>query len=182
MRTLTKLGVAMSDRFSGRPGDGVSAPHAGPEPADEDNIHEIAASLDITPKRILSELASIAFSDLSRIVEWAPGEDGLRIKLARDLDPRDVSAIAELVASASTGRIYRIKLHDKRGALGLLTRCLDMLPKRNGANHDQPAEDDGDDEFDDIVREIDRRVAEKRLARSSSGPAQLEEAEACSAP
>ena len=173
MRTLTKLGVAMSDRFSGRPGDGVSAPNAGPEPANENDIHEIAASLDITPKRILSELASIAFSDLSRIVEWAPGEDGLRIKLAKDLDPRDVSAIAELVASASTGRIYRIKLHDKPAVLGAVARHLGMLPALSFAlDEDEPTQEEGDGARDRLVLALDRIAVQGAVAHGNPEPEQ----------
>jgi hypothetical protein len=164
MRTLTKLGVAMTDRDDGRPGEGASASNDGCEPAEQ--FAALAARLGITRERLFKELASLAFSDMSRIVDWAPGENGLRIKLAKDLDPADRAAVAEIIASASTGRIYRVKLHDKRGALGLLMRCVEI---------DKPVEDDGEDPFDYIVRELDRRAAESRMADLPSETEQTEE-------
>jgi hypothetical protein len=165
MRTLTKLGEAMTDRNTG---DGSLPLDDGPA----EGLVALAARLGITRQRLFEELASIAFSDMSRVVDWAPGEDGLRIKLAKDLEPADRAAIAEIVASASTGRIYRIKLHDKRGALGLLTRCVEM------DEMDGPVEDDGEDPFDYIIRELDRRAAQRRMAERASEPDQAEETEA----
>jgi hypothetical protein len=170
MRTLTKLGEAMSDRFPGPAEDDALPAEPGPDASQE--IEEIAARLGITVKRVLAEAASLAFSDLSRIVQWAPGDEGLNIKLAEDIDPRDVAAIAEIVASASTGRIYRVKLHDKRGALSLLIRCLDMVPNKNARNQDQAADEDGQDPLDSIIREIDRRAAAGAVAAGTAEPGQ----------
>lgn len=180
MRTLTKLGEAMTDRETG----GDLALEEGCEPAaslvalpdpardggapasddeyepSKDNL-ALAARLGITAERVLKELAAIGFSDMSRIVNWAPGDEGLQIKLAKDIDRADRAAIAEIVASASTGRIYRIKLHDKRGALALLTHCVEMAGT---------VDDNGADIFDSIVRELDRRASKVRTAENSSRP------------
>src|SRR5260370_26983150 len=103
-----------------------NALHAAGPPAIEE-VEARAARLGITAERVLEEYASIAFADLRRIADWGPGEDGLQLKLAKDLNPADAAAIAEIVASASTGRVYRIKLHDKTAVLSALARHLGML-------------------------------------------------------
>lgn len=175
MRTLTKLGLAMTDGFPARPDDDAPAVEA--EPLTAEALAEAAGRLGITADRVAGEIAAVAFSDLSRIVDWAPGDEGLNIKLAKEIDPRDRAAIAEIVASASTGRIYRIKLHDKRGALDLLVRCAVMLWKMNAQNEDEQAADDGEDPVDFIVREIDRLAAEETVAPGAQQPVQAEQAE-----
>ena len=46
------------------------------------DIEERAARLGITPERVLEEIRRIAFSDLSRIATWQPGENGLQVDVS----------------------------------------------------------------------------------------------------
>src|SRR6266545_7541859 len=109
------------------------------------DVEERAARLGITPERVLEEIRRIAFSDLSRIATWQPGENGLQVNVSTELDPADAAAVAEIVASASTGRIYRIKLHDKTPALVTVARCLAMFPKAAPTHtDDQPTQEEID--------------------------------------
>ena len=106
------------------------------------DIEERAARLGVTPERILEEMRPIAFSDMSRIAEWHAGKDGLQVKPSQELDETDAAAVAEIVASASTGKIYRVKLHDKTPGLVAMARCFGMFPKAATANEDEPIQDD----------------------------------------
>src|SRR5712691_4426715 len=123
-----------------------------------EEVEARAARLGITADRVLAEYASLAFADLRRIADWGPGEDGLKVRLAKDIDPADAAAIAEIVASAATGRVYRIKLHDKTPVLGALARHLGMLPQlKAGPNEEEQ------------TREDPREELERRLARLAAG-------------
>jgi hypothetical protein len=125
------------------------------------DIEERAARLGITPDRLLEEIRRIAFSDLSRIATWRPGEDGLQVKVSTGLDPADAAAIAEIVASASTGRIYRIKLHDKTPGLVLVARCLGMFLKATSAKNEyEPTEDEAEAARQRLIDALDRLAAE----------------------
>jgi hypothetical protein len=123
------------------------------------DIEERAAHLGVTPERILEEMRRIAFSDLSRIAEWHAGEDGLRVKPSKELDEADAAAVAEIVASASTGRIYRIKLHDKTPGLVAIARCIDMFPKA-ASKESETIEDDAERTRERLIMEMDRLAAE----------------------
>src|SRR3982074_1772127 len=90
--------------------DGLA--HPGPLP-----LEEVAERLGITLDRVLEEYARIAFTSLDDIVEW--DKEGMKLK-----PDADAAAIIEIVASASKGRPYRIKLHDKRPFLEAIERHL----------------------------------------------------------
>jgi hypothetical protein len=124
------------------------------------DVEERAARLGVTPERVLEEMRRIAFSDLSRIAEWHAGEDGLRVKPSKELDEADAAAVAEIVASASTGRIYRIKLHDKTPGLVVIARCIDMFPRATAHNEDETIEDDVESAREQLIMELDRLSAE----------------------
>lgn len=150
-----------------RPGDGASRPAASPE---IDDIEARAARLGITPERVLLEMMRIAFSDLSRVAEWQTGEEGLQVKKSKELDPADAAAIAEIVASAATGRIYRIKLHEKAPGLTALARCLRMLAKPAAApNEDEPTEDEVSGARQRLIAALDRLAAEAAAGSGNSG-------------
>ncbi len=145
-----------------------SARAAGP-PVEE--VAARAARLGITPERVLEEYARIAFSNLRDIAEWGPGEGGLQVKPSKDLTPAQVAAIAEIVASACTGTVYRIKLHDKKPVLDAIARYLGMLPPIKPApNEEEPTEDEGEDPHDFIIRELDRLAAERGQGSDDPGP------------
>ena len=140
-----------------RRGQRTSRP-AGPPP---EEIEARAARLGITRERVLEEMRRIAFSDLSRIADWRSGEDGLQVKPSKELDEADAAAVAEIVASASTGKIYRIKMHDKTPGLVAVARCLGMFPKAASAqNEDEPTQDEIDSARERLIDALDRLAAE----------------------
>lgn len=130
---------------------------AGPLAVEE--VAEFATRLNLTGKRVILELARIGFADIRRVVSW--DKDKLVMTPAGALRKRDAAAIAEIVASAKDARIYRVKLHDKTAALGLLSRILNMQIKA-ARNEDEPTKDDGEDPREFIIRELDRIAAERR--------------------
>jgi phage terminase small subunit len=135
-------------------------------PAFED-VETRAARLDVTAERVLQEYARLAFSDMSRIVEWDDAGK-MQAKPSTGLSEDDPSAIAEILASASTNYVYRIKLHDKKPVLDALARHLGLLPLKTGPNEEEQPDDNGDPrEF--LIREVDRLAAEE--AKGPGDPA-----------
>jgi hypothetical protein len=151
------------------PGNGASRPERSPEIAD---IGSCAARLGITPERVLSEMMRVAFSDLSRVAKWRTGEDGLQVKQSDELDPADAAAIAEIVASAATGRIYRIKMHEKTPGLTALARWIGMLAKPASAlPEDEPTEDEASAARQRLIAALDRLAAEAGAGSGDPGAA-----------
>ena len=141
-----------------RPGNGASRLQCPPA---TDDVETQAAQLGITPERVLLEMLRVAFSDLSRVAEWQTGEDGLQVKKSTELDPDDAAAIAEIVASAATGRIYRVKMHEKTPGLLMIARCLGMLAKPAPTqNEDEPTEDEASGARQRLMDALDRLAAE----------------------
>lgn len=98
---------------------------------------EIAAHLAVTPEKVLEELAALAFSDPGEVMEWGP--DGVTFKDSRFL-PRHARAAVQSVkrtTRADGGSSMHITLADKRAALDLLGRSLDLW--RGGEGDTGPA-------------------------------------------
>ena len=128
-------------------------------PACED-VEARAARLGITAERVLREYARIGFSDMSRIVEW--DEAGkMQAKPSTGLSEDDAPAIAEIVASASTNCVYRIKLHDKKPVLDALARHLGLLRRSRPGRMTKNRLDDDEDPREFLIREVDRLAAEE---------------------
>ena len=152
-----------------RPGSGASRPEG---PRATDDVETRAAQLGITPERGLLEMIRIAFSDLSRVAEWQTGEDGLQVIKSAHLNPDDAAAIAEIIASASTGRIYRIKMHDKTPGLLMIARCLGMLVKSAPTRTDEePTEDEASGARQRLIAALDRLAAEAAAGSGDPGTA-----------
>ena len=134
-----------------------------------EEVEARAARLGITVDRVLEEYARIAFSNLRDIAEWGPGEDGLNVKRSKELTEAQVAAIAEIVASASTSKIYRIKLHDKKPVLDAIARHLGMLEKVK--HQDEQTNDDGEEAREFLIAELDRVAAETAANSGNSEPA-----------
>ncbi len=84
----------------------------------------------ITADRVLEEYARIAFSDLRQVVTWSP--QGLVLKESEELSQDVASAVSEVTRTASmSGVSYKIKMHNKIGALDKLAKhlgiCSDKL-------------------------------------------------------
>jgi phage terminase small subunit len=125
-----------------------------------EDVETRAARLGITPERVLREYARIGFSDMSRIVEWDDAGK-MQAKPSTGLSEDDAPAIAEIVASASTNCIYRIKLHDKKPVLDALARHLGLLPPLKTGSHDEEQLDEDEDPREFLIREVDRLAAEE---------------------
>lgn len=83
----------------------------------------------ITAQRVLSELAAIAFSDITDIVQTHPGITELRN--IEDLPPNVRAAIAEVSdtlneTEANSNRRVQVKLHPKPAALAQLFKYLGL--------------------------------------------------------
>jgi len=166
MRTLTKLGAAMSDRFPGLPGDGVSARSPGRRHVED--IEDRAARLGITIERVLQEYANIAFARITDIVEW---DVTIRVNASSALTPQQVAAIAEVVASAGDKKPYRIKMHDKKPVLDAIARYLGMFPKlKTAPNIDGLTPEDAERARQFIIAEFDRIAAEAAQGRGCPQP------------
>jgi len=127
-----------------------------------------AARLGITAERVLKEYARIAFSDMSRIVGWdAAGK--IQARPSTGLSEDDAPAIAEIVASASTSCVYRIKLHDKKPVLDALARHLGLLPARKTGSSDEEQADKNEDPREFLIREVDRLEAEEAAGPGDPG-------------
>lgn len=142
-------------------GRGDAAPPFG------DDVEARARRLGITIDRVLEEYRRIGFSDISRILSW---DDGgmLTAKASEDLSAEDAPAIAEIVASAGTGKIYRVKLHDKKPVLDALLRYFGLLKQ---ASDVEPGASAAVDPREAIIRELDRIAAED-AARSGDRTAE----------
>ena len=117
-----------------------------------------AARLGITEEAVLREYARIGFSNILRIACW--DDKGKMATKPIDLEGDDAPAIAEIVASASSREIYRIKMHDKKPVLDALGRYLGMF---GAGSHDQL---DGDDTEQALVRQFAERATARASARS----------------
>jgi hypothetical protein len=128
-----------------------------------EDVEARAKRLGITEERVLQEYARIGFSKITDVVEW--NAEGV---LNAKADPGDeaVAAIAEIVASASTQKIYRVKMHDKKPVLDAMARHLGLLPLKHASDDDQQMGDDEAREF--LIRELDRAAAE--IEKGSGGP------------
>lgn len=82
----------------------------------------------IEADRVLEELGRLAFSDLREHVEWGPNR--VVLKESEGLTDEAAAAVAEVAKTVSeNGASYKIKLHDKLGALRDLAKHLGLFPK-----------------------------------------------------
>jgi phage terminase small subunit len=134
-------------------------------PPSLEDVEARATRLGITPERVLLEYARIAFADIRDVVDWDEYE--VKAKASDKLTDSAAAAIAEIVASASTGKPYRIKLHDKKAVLDAIARHLGMLPlPKSSPDENDATHDEAESARERFIRELDRLAAE-RVARSS---------------
>ena len=86
---------------------------------------QLAAANDVTPERVIAELALIGFSDLHAYVTWGPGGVTLRDSAQIDAAARRVVSEVSQTISQGGGSI-KFKLHSKVDALDKLARHLDL--------------------------------------------------------
>jgi phage terminase small subunit len=96
-----------------------------------------AERTEITADRVLEEIARIAFSDISEVLEW----DGrtFTIKPFAKLTKAQLAAIAEMNESVTVaGASQKIKFHDKLGALEKLGKHLGLFKETIDLNINPP--------------------------------------------
>ena len=76
--------------------------------------------MNISPEKIIDELAAIAFA---RAPDLLVVEDG-QVRLREDLKPRQRAAVAS-VEKSTTG--IKVKFYDKMKALELLGKCMGLF-------------------------------------------------------
>lgn len=86
---------------------------------------QLARAHDVTPERIIAELALIGFSDLHAYVTWGPG--GVTLRDSTQLDAAARRVVSEVLQSITQGGgSIKFKLHSKVDALDKLARHLDL--------------------------------------------------------
>jgi phage terminase small subunit len=80
---------------------------------------------DVTPERVIAELALIAFSDMYDYVTWGP--EGVTLRDSQTLDARARRVVGEVSQTITlAGGTVKFKLHSKVDALDKLARHLDL--------------------------------------------------------
>lgn len=89
-------------------------------------MQQRAERTQVTQDRVVTELARIAFGDLSEVMSWS--SSGLSLKDSAELTADQLASIAEISETSSEkSQSMRIKRHDKVRALEILARHLGML-------------------------------------------------------
>jgi phage terminase small subunit len=96
-----------------------------------------AKKTDMSETEIITELAKVARSDMSRFAKW--GKAGVALGESSELAPDESGAISEISESKTKdGRNLRLKLHDKTKALELLARIKGMFKDHLELNTENP--------------------------------------------
>jgi len=93
-----------------------------------------AGRTEVNADRVVLELARIAFSDVTRIVQWGP--KGVKLRPSAELSTDDratIAKVSETVGRAGGGRTLTVRLHDKLGALVALGKHLGLFEKHDQA-------------------------------------------------
>jgi len=98
-----------------------------------ERINEIAAASELTVQRVIKELSAMAFSSMGNYM--TVGEDGFPYFDLAKCTPEQMSAIAnvetEMAGPRGGSSKFKIKLHDKPGALDRLMRYMGLLDPEN---------------------------------------------------
>jgi len=140
-----------------------------------DNIEatqDTMARLGVSPEAVLAEMARIAFANILDYVRV--NEAGVPIANFARINRDQAAGIAEITIDTSTRgrgeatervRRVRIKLGDKRGALGDLGRHFGLFVAVKGA--EPPVDPAAEAEIERRIAETVREIAEKRIARAA---------------
>lgn len=99
------------------------------------------AKHEIATDKVLEEVRRLAFSDLREVAVWGP--NGVEIRPSSEISAEGAGAIASISESSRTttretsagpsevvDRVVKVKLHDKLGALTLLSKHLGIVRDR----------------------------------------------------
>lgn len=91
----------------------------------------LAAANDVTPARVIEELAHVGFADMTHYMRWGP--DGVRLRASEDLTPAQCRVVAEVSETTTKdGGTIRLKLHNKLTALEKLGERLGLWKTAQG--------------------------------------------------
>lgn len=127
---------------------------------------QLAARVNVTPQRLVEELAAVAFARMSTFATWGPG--GLALMDDTTLSGPDLAAVAEVSEQpGKPGELakQRIKLHPKMPAIEKLIELFDVTPETIRALY--PNVDDK--EIVDAAVLIFRKAKERRDAKKVAG-------------
>lgn len=106
----------------------------------QEAMQKRADRTEITQDRVLRELAKIGFADIRKAVKWGDGipvtdaesgevviSNGIALVGSEQIDDDTAAAISEVV---QTREGFKIKMHDKKGALVDIGRHLGMFPNK----------------------------------------------------
>lgn len=87
---------------------------------------ERSARTGVTADRVVQEIARVAFSSLSDVMDWTPS--GVQVKPSDKMAPDAAAAIAEI---AETHAGVKVKLHSKVAALEQLAKHVGLYNERS---------------------------------------------------
>lgn len=91
----------------------------------------LAHANDVTPSRVIEELAHVGFADMTTYMRWGP--DGVRLKDSDTLTPAQCRVVAEVSETKTKdGGTIRLKLHNKLTALEKLGERLGLWKTAQG--------------------------------------------------
>lgn len=128
---------------------------------------QLAERVQVTPQKLVEELASVAFARMSTFASWGPG--GTTLVDDTMLTGPDLAAVAEISEQpgnkpGDTPKL-RIKLHPKMPAIEKLIELFDVTPETIRALY--PNVDDK--EIVDAAVLIFRKAKERRDAKQVAG-------------
>jgi phage terminase small subunit len=113
--------------------------------------------IGVTRERVLKELATIAFTNMSDLASW--NDSGVRFLSSAELDENKKAAISEVTETLTqVGGTLKIKQHDKVKALETLAKHLKMLTERHEVSgpNGKPIENKNISETTD--EELDQKI------------------------
>lgn len=87
-------------------------------------VNKSLSHRDVTKKRILSELARVAFGSLDDVATWS--KTSVKFIASKDLDRGAKAAIQEISQKTGNTNERKIKLHDKVKALDTLGKYMNL--------------------------------------------------------
>lgn len=120
---------------------------------------QLAARVNVTPQRLVEELAAMAFSSMKTFMTWGP--EGVTLMGDETLSEVDARCVAEVSQTRTKdGGSLKLKLHEKRPAIDKLLELFDVTPEKIRALYPNVE----DKELIDGVVSIFRKAKEKREA------------------
>ena len=90
----------------------------------QEQLHQFWENKQKECGRALAEIKSLAYSDISKIIDFSNGQ--ITVKNLSQIDSRVIKSIKQ--TTSPNGDSIQVTLHDKVQALSLLSKILDMFP------------------------------------------------------